>query len=1068
MPEIEYFNLDLREETEGFSAHLLDCNDNEIAKNDFILDEDPQTFQKLEDIVGKDISENADHIAKFGSELFNKVFKDEILERYKSAMDSGNFFRINLIFNRDDAFLLSIPWEFMNDGTNFLSAFSNISLSRTIRESNERKEITIDGQINMLVVISNPDDLLEEERLKIELEKVNIANAVSSSSSNIKLDFEENASLKSIQNCLDSNEYHILHYIGHAVYSEESERGHLVLEDDQGNKKLVDNETIADLLSGYPTLKLIVLSGCQTAKSSENKSFRDLSTPLLVKGIPSIVSMQYSIIDESAIDFAKKFYWGISNGQPVDKAITNARKELLINKGNNCVDFGTPVIFTTNPDSLVTQGAVEDFERSILFNPRVMINLERLGHNFIGRRQEIRRIRSDLLDHGARVVIIHGFGGIGKTVTASHAAEGLIRDFDFIYTFDCEDLTIERFLQELSEFLSTNGIPNLRDVMQSKDPINLKINYAVQLLSKIKLLVILDNFESVLSEEANYYEIKDSELENGLRTLVNQCSEGIKFLFTSRYTFEFMKGRSKNYIDEIDIGELNKLEAIMLMGKLPGVQKENPDLKTRIFDKIGGHPYTINIFSKHARRSSASMVLDSLADVSNSMIDFTLLDRAYENLMSRSKLLLYRSCVYKEPIPLPGLLKVMQEKDINSELDELMHWGLISKIECEKIVLYQIHTLVRDFIKKKIKFNDWSQLNILAGEFFEQYSEESGDVWYKISAHSHYFEGKAYQKAGQIVINISETLYSWGFIDLVNKLNEKTIKTAKNRVKITAILQKGIISGYEGKYEDAFTNYNKSLKLAEEVKDEALISSILDQLAGLYLEQGKHSKAMKCLNRSLEICNNLNRSECKARILSHIATIYSDKGNYTKAVHYFDQSLKIAEKNNYMEILGAIYGEVGYIYYNLGKYDEAIDFYNKSLEISEKLGNKHEIALDLHQLGLIYVNKGCLDESIIFSKKSLKITMQLGYISLTANSLAALGQSYTYKQQYEKALKFYVSALLLFKSLNLSSKVDAVQKDINLMKEECEDNNFRKLHDETMKQIQDNGVENLIINLLNE
>ncbi|MBI5417619.1 CHAT domain-containing protein [Candidatus Poribacteria bacterium] len=66
---------------------------------------------------------------------------------------------------------------------------------------------------------------------------------------------------------LDEEEYHIIHYTGHGVYSEQDRKGYLLLEDDSGKSNPVDNDTFADLLAGYDSLRLVVLSGCQTSKN---------------------------------------------------------------------------------------------------------------------------------------------------------------------------------------------------------------------------------------------------------------------------------------------------------------------------------------------------------------------------------------------------------------------------------------------------------------------------------------------------------------------------------------------------------------------------------------------------------------------------------------------------------------------------------------------------------------------------------------------------------------------------------------------------------------------------------
>ena len=75
---------------------------------------------------------------------------------------------------------------------------------------------------------------------------------------------------------------------------------------------------------------------------------------------------------------------------------------------------------------------------------------------------------------------------------ASHIAERLINNFDFIYTFNCKNLTIERFLQELSDFLSRNDVKSLKDYIKNDDPLTLKLINAVQVLSEINILVILE------------------------------------------------------------------------------------------------------------------------------------------------------------------------------------------------------------------------------------------------------------------------------------------------------------------------------------------------------------------------------------------------------------------------------------------------------------------------------------------------------------------------------------------------------------------------------------------------
>ena len=102
---------------------------------------------------------------------------------------------------------------------------------------------------------------------------------------------------------------------------------------------------------GHQSLRLVVLSGCQTALSVGHRVMGCLPPPLLAKNIPAVIAMQYSVTDRSAMALARTFYTGIGEGFPLDLALTNARRALLAGRNEGMVDFGTPVLYG-EPDCL--------------------------------------------------------------------------------------------------------------------------------------------------------------------------------------------------------------------------------------------------------------------------------------------------------------------------------------------------------------------------------------------------------------------------------------------------------------------------------------------------------------------------------------------------------------------------------------------------------------------------------------------------------------------------------------------------------------------------------------------
>jgi len=58
--------------------------------------------------------------------------------------------------------------------------------------------------------------------------------------------------------------------------------------------------------------------------------------------------MQFEITDNAAITFAEEFYSAISDGYPIDGALSEARTAIFA-QGND-IEWGTPVYFTRAPD----------------------------------------------------------------------------------------------------------------------------------------------------------------------------------------------------------------------------------------------------------------------------------------------------------------------------------------------------------------------------------------------------------------------------------------------------------------------------------------------------------------------------------------------------------------------------------------------------------------------------------------------------------------------------------------------------------------------------------------------
>ena len=69
--------------------------------------------------------------------------------------------------------------------------------------------------------------------------------------------------------------------------------------------------------------------------------------------LPAVLSMQYPIPDESAIEFSRTFYTSFVKHFQVDRAVAEARRNLLISLESGRIDWGIPILFMRESDGII-------------------------------------------------------------------------------------------------------------------------------------------------------------------------------------------------------------------------------------------------------------------------------------------------------------------------------------------------------------------------------------------------------------------------------------------------------------------------------------------------------------------------------------------------------------------------------------------------------------------------------------------------------------------------------------------------------------------------------------------
>ncbi len=285
-----------------------------------------------------------------GQQLFTTLLADPALNQaWHAARGQAPRRRIRLRIDPTAPELHGLPWELLQEEQVMLAAGGDTPFSRYLPVALPWGSLAEERPIRILAVIANPQDLAEKHNLAplaVETERDILEKGVSAAdagSITLKV-LEPPITLERLEEALREG-YHVLHYVGHGVYSQRRGQAGLYLQDDAGNTQVVTDDALVGVLSRLPSGArplLVFLAACQSAVRDTADAFRGLGPKLVSVGTPAVVAMQDFVSIETAHKLNGKFYQNLAAHGCVDRALNEARSSLLT---SGRPDAAVPVLF---------------------------------------------------------------------------------------------------------------------------------------------------------------------------------------------------------------------------------------------------------------------------------------------------------------------------------------------------------------------------------------------------------------------------------------------------------------------------------------------------------------------------------------------------------------------------------------------------------------------------------------------------------------------------------------------------------------------------------------------------
>jgi len=1006
-------------------------------------------------------------LAEYGHQLYGCLFGDgrEFASYLKGWREADEGWRLTLVLHPNAVALWGLPWEYVHDGRRPL-ALSNVWIQRVPRGLKAIKARRTPLPLRILVVVSSPlgvADLDTEKEIAVIQDALDPAVV----EGQVELDFlESEVTLEALAAKVRDWPCHVIHYTGHGGRDPSTGETFLAMEDEEGKTVPATGAKLLRALRGAKNLRLVVLSGCLTAQMADRDAMRGVATALLEGKIPAVLAMQYSVLDESAIKFAKTFYTALGRGECPEAALYEARRDLSFARGDERADWGLPALYLRTPAMRLVDPTKK---------PEVITRVQRLDIGglplprwFVGRKRELRQVRTALGDRRITAVYIRGIGGIGKSSLAAKVLERPGAKVDDALVVKCNEISLPAdILGKVASFWQGQGVRGHAEaaglLLDSAKPMTDRARQAGQMVATRHYLLVFDNFESLLTEGG---QVEDPDLRSFFRALL-----GVQWrstlLFTARFPCDLFTDRPAGTWVDVGLPGLTRRQSLMLMNNLPRLRKQPLRDKLRAYDKVGGHPKTIELLEGYLADHSLKEVLENeeIQDQLTAEWERYFMGALLERLSAEEEEKLAALSIFRGAF---GMDMVAHVGGDNALIEKLRDLELTQREEDapDGGARYSIHPVVQEYLLGRLTEAQREAHQLRAAEYYqecilepyrdqiqptptpEQEPEAARDVLRQLARQTqdmdlarwavdmglfwreHLFAARRYEEAGAIVTAVCLVLHRWGQRDLAKALLRDSIATREGANKAAAQGNLATLLQDEGRLDEALAVHEGAYRTFEELGNKANMAVALGQTSNVHLLKGDYDRAIETQQASLEIECEIGNEEGQAISLHQLSMLYDIKENYDRALETSEKAETLARKLGNDHLLGAMLHEQGLILNRMDQPEEAFARFQESLEISRRIGNEAGAADGLSEIGKLLMKAGQMEAAIVAFTEALHIDQRLGNPIKIAADLTFLGNVHEEQGQYRAALEKYKQALALDLQYGSPQDVEIDKRDI--------------------------------------
>lgn len=1001
---------------------------------------------------------------------------------------------LTLCFTEECEELVRYPWELLHNGEYFLLASGIFTLTRALMrpEIQRGSELPIYPPMKLLYIGASPTDLppLETERSFKALYK---AFAPLREKGLISIERLEPATYDQLLGYLSSYggvgalddggvapPCYAIHFDGHGAYgrlcpaedcdalndatarkcvschtslSRVEAQTYLCLCDDAGRKRLIDTQTLRELLVSSD-VRLAVFAACETATIENNGAHNrhrrpavnaTLATALVMSQVPAVVAMPFNLQDDVSPIFMSHFYAALAQGRTLEEALSRARQAMLpVVKYRG---WFIPVLYRQVVEGkeepvafLSTQDQHENHDHPLAhlgasntFVGRT-VELRDLGNlisQAIGEDEEWTEARSEpTLQQGVHHIALTGPAGIGKSALAFEVARLNMGKFSG-GTFGVTLQGGRSFAEVLIEIAHQMRIATAS--LHTSDPHHCEevVLSAFRQLSHRELpcLLVLDHFD----------EVQDRTTVGMWHRFLCNVPEHVVVLLTSHSNpamVAALEGATCHWheyrVDKMTSEDLLKLftELAKENGLAERIHLEDPEqdaILQEICKLLDGYPLGAELIFGRARSidgriyppEAATRPLEEVRDeLENSPLEgvWAVLDVSYRLLNEPARLLLPYLAAFTLPFNTEQIMMLIEPRKTDAlraveRMDSDHYLRKLSPDELEDDASAGLG------IPLKLQRNWRNARDELVQASFLQFDGRVYRIHIQVRKYAHSLLPPDEHLR---VHRAAATYYSsrphpapeeWfaAFEHLVEAGESQDLQKAVH----LAVRASWALCGH-GRFAELRTILRRAEGFALRLGDKTGEGQIQCCLGALLRQQGQYDTAIGCLTRSLALHREQHEPDEAAWALYELAMLFREEGQFQRAGTHAQEALSLfgeagdAKGTAWMQL---VLGEVSRGY---GRYTEALAYFERALTGFRSLNNDEGIAHALRDRGTIYEAVGRYPEALTDYEEALRLFTLQGLRYWQAWVYTDQSAVYLDQAKFDQAEKVSAEAFAIF------------------------------------------------------